>query len=262
MFAESTPSVHRSVPPIGHTRLPAADLGRAANPFRKVDQCPVGGGLTRHWRKCPRAGRRTASRQPGTMIPMSTHGGDRSWTDNFEGLAGQPPDPAVWSHELGAGGWGCEQIQHYTSSTSNAALTGDGNLAITARRETDGRITSARIITKHRVTARYGRVEARIKVPAEAGTWPAFWMLGHDIDEVGWPSCGEIDVMEYVDLRPVPGPRHPPWSRLQRPRRRCRKHSRSRLSTGRRLPPLRRALVSHGGAVARRRSALPPAHPR
>lgn len=146
------------------------------------------------------------------MIPMSTHGDDRSWTDNFEGLAGQPPDPAVWSHELGAGGWGCEQIQHYTSSTSNAALTGDGNLAITARRETDGRITSARIITKHRVTARYGRVEARIKVPAEAGTWPAFWMLGHDIDEVGWPSCGEIDVMEYVAVDPcrVHGTLHGP----------------------------------------------------
>lgn len=129
---------------------------------------------------------------------VSTSEPDRCWTDNFEGPAGQPPDPAVWSHELGGGGWGwgCEQLQHSTSSSGNAALTSDGHLAITARQEADGRVTSARIITKRRVTTRYGRIEARIKVPAEPGTWPAFRMLGHDIDRAGWPACGEIDVMD------------------------------------------------------------------
>ena len=155
---------------------------------------------------------RIAFTGPGTMIVVSTSDGDRTWTDNFEGPAGHPPDPAVWTHELGEGGWGCEQRQHYTNSSSNVALTGDGHLAITARQEADGRITSARIITKQRVTARYGSIEARIKVPAQAGAWPAFWMLGHDIDEAGWPGCGEIDVMENVGVDPsrVHGTLHGP----------------------------------------------------
>jgi len=73
------------------------------------------------------------------------------WTDDFDGSAGQPPDPTVWSYELGGGGWGCEQLQHYSGSTRNAALTGDGSLAITALRETGGQITSARIVTKSAV---------------------------------------------------------------------------------------------------------------
>jgi beta-glucanase (GH16 family) len=135
-----------------------------------------------------------------------------TWTDDFQGPAGHSPDSDTWDWELGAGGWGGEQLQDYTSSTSNASLTGDGQLAITAQREADGRITSARLITKGRVTARYGRVEARIKVPAERGAWPAFWMLGEDIDEVGWPACGEIDVMEYVAVDPtrVHGTLHAP----------------------------------------------------
>lgn len=128
---------------------------------------------------------------------------DRVWTDDFQGPADQPPDPSAWSHELGAGGWGCDQLQLYTCSTANARLTGGSCLAITAQREADGQITSARLITKHHVTARYGRIEARIKVPAEAGAWPAFWLLGDDIDEAGWPACGEIDVMEYVAIDPT-----------------------------------------------------------
>lgn len=126
-----------------------------------------------------------------------------TWSEDFQGPAGQPPDQDSWISELGAGGWGCGQSQHYTSSPANARLTGDGQLAITARRETDGRITSARLITKGRVTARGGRVESRLKVPAEPGTWPAFWMLGDDIDDVGWPDCGEIDVMEHVAIDPT-----------------------------------------------------------
>jgi beta-glucanase (GH16 family) len=137
---------------------------------------------------------------------------DDTWTDDFEGLAGQPPDPSVWTHELGADGWGCGQLQDYTSSPANASLTGEGYLAITAQREAGGRITSARIITKQRLTARYGRIEARIKVPGEPGAWSAFWLLGHNIDEAGWPACGEIDVMEQVAIDPkrVHGTLHGP----------------------------------------------------
>lgn len=128
---------------------------------------------------------------------------DRTWSEEFEGPAGQPPDPSTWISELGAGGWGCGQAQHYTSAPANAQLTGDGRLALTARREPDGRITSARLITKGRVSARHGRIEAQMLVPAEPGSWSAFWMLGDDIDDVGWPACGEIDVMEHVAIDPA-----------------------------------------------------------
>lgn len=153
--------------------------------------------------------RRTTDR-PSSVTPRAARhnacvlvADEWTWTEDFQGLAGQPPDPDVWGYELGAGGWGCEQLQHYVSSTDNARLTGDGELAITARRVADGRVTSARLITRGRIAARYGRVEARIKVPAEPGSWSAFWMLGEDIDVVGWPACGEIDVMECVAIDPM-----------------------------------------------------------
>ncbi len=124
------------------------------------------------------------------------------WSDEFRGPPGAPPDPSVWTHETGAGGWGDEQLQRYTAATSNACLTASGHLALTARREADGEITSARLVTKDTVTVEHGRVEARIRLPQGAGLWPAFWMLGADIDTVGWPACGEIDVMEHVGSEP------------------------------------------------------------
>jgi beta-glucanase (GH16 family) len=132
------------------------------------------------------------------------------WTEEFDGAAGEPPDPAVWV--LQSGGSGDQQVQEYTTSTANVSQTGHGCLQITALRDGAGRITSAQLITKDRLTFRYGRVEARIKVPAGPGVWPAFWMLGSDIDRVGWPACGEIDVMEYVgsDPRRVHGTLHGP----------------------------------------------------
>ncbi len=139
------------------------------------------------------------------------------WVQDFRGPAGTPPDPAVWAHEVGGGGWGDGQLQVYTDDPANAALDGAGHLAITARREADGTITSARLTTQGRFATSYGRVEARIKVPGGVGTWPAFWMLGVDIDDVGWPACGEIDVMEHVgaDPRRCHGTAHGPgWSGL------------------------------------------------
>jgi beta-glucanase (GH16 family) len=123
------------------------------------------------------------------------------WSDEFTGAAGTRPDPARWSYDLGATGWGNAELQEYTDAPSNAALDGRGNLAIVARYE-GGRYTSARLKTQDRYTQRYGRIEARIRIPEGTGLWPAFWMLGDNIGEVGWPTSGEIDIMENVGREP------------------------------------------------------------
>ena len=128
-----------------------------------------------------------------------------TWSQEFEGPAGAVPDPTVWVAEVGGGGWGDSQLQTYAEPPANAFLTGTGQLAIVARHDARvaGGVTSARLTTRGRVGFRYGRFEARMRVPAGVGVWPAFWMLGTDIDEVGWPACGEIDVMEYVGVDPT-----------------------------------------------------------
>lgn len=125
------------------------------------------------------------------------------WSDDFSGSAGRAPDPNKWSYQTGGGGWGNHELETYTSRPTNAALDGHGHLKITARRETytgsDGitrAYTSARITTQYRFSFGYGAMAARIKVPAGRGLWPAFWALGNDITQAGWPWCGEIDVME------------------------------------------------------------------
>lgn len=125
-----------------------------------------------------------------------------AWSDEFDGPAGAAPDPHTWRPETGGHGWGNKELQHYTAEAANAALDGDGHLAITARY--DGRrYTSARLITKDLKSLRYGRIEARIKLPGGRGIWPAFWLLGADIDQAGWPRCGEIDVMENFGTSPA-----------------------------------------------------------
>jgi beta-glucanase (GH16 family) len=118
------------------------------------------------------------------------------WTDDFDGPAGAPVDPATWGFEVGGHGWGNAELQTYTAGTANAALDGHGNLAVTVRRAADGAFTSARLVSKDRFALRYGLVSARVRVPGGRGLWPAFWMLGQDIDATGWPGCGEIDVLE------------------------------------------------------------------
>jgi beta-glucanase (GH16 family) len=120
------------------------------------------------------------------------------WSDEFD--VGPELDSAVWNYDLGAGGWGNRELQAYTRSPENVRV-GDGRLSIIARAETgagsDARFTSARITTQHKLTFRYGTVEARIRVPDLAdGLWPAFWTLGNDFGTIGWPGCGEIDIME------------------------------------------------------------------
>jgi len=111
--------------------------------------------------------------------------------------------------DLGGGGWGNNELQTYTDRRENAAIRG-GMLVIRAVRETfagsDGirrDYTSARLKTLGRVSRSYGRFEARIRVPRGQGIWPAFWMLGDDIDAVGWPTCGEIDIMENIGREPL-----------------------------------------------------------
>jgi len=119
------------------------------------------------------------------------------WSDEFEytGL----PDASNWNMETGGGGWGNNELQYYTNTESNAKVE-NGILTITAREESVGgnQYTSARITTQNKFDFQYGRIEARIKLPYGQGLWPAFWMLGANFGSVGWPACGEIDIMEMV----------------------------------------------------------------
>lgn len=131
------------------------------------------------------------------------------WADEFAGQAGSVPDPSKWRYDTGYG-WGQGELQAYTDRTHNASLDGQGNLAITARRERytggdgkTGEYTSARLNTRERFSVTYGRVEARIRVPSGQGIWPAFWMLGDDIFTKGWPDSGEIDIMEVLGQDPA-----------------------------------------------------------
>jgi len=134
------------------------------------------------------------------------------WEDQFAGPAGAFPDRASWTAELGGGGWGNRELQTYTDAPENVRLDGEGHLVISARRDGAGRWTSARITTWGRRTARTGRFEVRARLPAGSGLWPAAWTLGQDIQQVGWPRCGEVDLVESVGdartaLQTVHGPR-------------------------------------------------------
>ena len=123
------------------------------------------------------------------------------WADefNYTGL----PDSTKWSFEVGGQGWGNNELQYYTDADTNNAVVKNGYLSITARREVKGKnqYTSARLITKGKKVFKYGKIEVRAKLPEGVGTWPAIWMLGDNINEVGWPDCGEIDIMEHVGFK-------------------------------------------------------------
>ena len=116
------------------------------------------------------------------------------------------PNPSIWSYDLGTGsnGWGNNELQYYTDRPENIVVE-DGMLKITARKELflGASYTSARILTKGKLEQKYGRIEARIKLPWGKGLWPAFWMLGANSDTVSWPQCGEIDIMEYLGNQPT-----------------------------------------------------------
>lgn len=129
------------------------------------------------------------------------------WSDDFSGAAGTAPDNSKWSFDIGTGtnGWGNSELQYYTNRSSNIQLDGGGKLVITARSESfaGSGFTSARIKTKGKFSQAYGRFEARIKTPTGPGIWPAFWMLGANIDTKPWPQCGEIDIMEQRGQQPA-----------------------------------------------------------
>ena len=133
------------------------------------------------------------------------------WSDEFN-TAGAP-DPSKWGYDIGAGGWGNAELQYYTNRQENAVVQG-GVLKITAIKEnfSGSAYTSARLLTKGKFSFKYGKVEARAKLPAGVGTWPAIWMLGNNISTVGWPDCGEIDIMEHrgSELNKIFGTLHYP----------------------------------------------------
>ena len=121
------------------------------------------------------------------------------WHDEFDG---ETIDTSKWTFEIGtgAGGWGNNEWEYYTSRKENAYIK-DGVLHIRAQKEDyEGqKYTSARMLTKGKFSFKYGTVEARIALPTGKGIWPAFWMLGENFDTVGWPACGEIDIIEAVN---------------------------------------------------------------
>lgn len=121
-----------------------------------------------------------------------------TWSDEFN--TDGAPDSTKWTYDLGAGGWGNAELQSYTNLAENVVIE-DSVLKITAIRNGD-LFTSSRLLTKGLFEQKYGRFEARIKLPYGPGIWPAFWLLGNDIDEVTWPQCGEIDIMEYRGQQP------------------------------------------------------------
>lgn len=126
------------------------------------------------------------------------------WSDDFDGIAGTAPDGAKWTYDIGAGGWGNQELQYYSNSTENVSHDGFGNLLITATNKGTGGapFTSGRIKTQGLFGQAYGRIEARLKTPSGPGIWPAFWMLGEDITTNPWPACGEIDIMELRGQEP------------------------------------------------------------
>ena len=121
------------------------------------------------------------------------------WEENFNG---KNLNEEIWNVELGDGcpncGWGNSERQLYTNENHKFVK---GNLVITAKKE-EGKYTSTRITTKGKKEFQYGYFEAKAKLPVGNGIWPAFWMLGSNIDKVGWPKCGEIDILEYVGREP------------------------------------------------------------
>lgn len=124
-----------------------------------------------------------------------------AWSDEFN-IDG-PPDSSKWSYDIGAGGWGNNELQYYTNRPENVTVQ-NGVLKINLIKElfNGSNYTSARIVTKNKYQFQYGRVDIRAKLPAGGGTWPALWMLGNDISTNPWPGCGEIDIMEHVGNNP------------------------------------------------------------
>jgi hypothetical protein len=139
----------------------------------------------------------TAKKSIQVTVNVIALGGGLVWSEEFntDGV----PNPANWGYDLGAGGWGNNEQQYYTSRPQNAVVL-NGVLKITLTKEAynGSAYTSARLLSKDKFSFKYGRMEVRAKLPAGGGTWPAIWMLGNNLATAPWPACGEIDVMEHV----------------------------------------------------------------
>lgn len=135
--------------------------------------------------------------------PSTYKGRTLMWSDEFNGTS---IDKSNWSYDIGTGdwGWGNNEQQYYTDYENNVKVN-NGSLKIIARNEKMGSssYTSGRIVSKNKYSFKYGYCEARLALPSMSGIWPAFWMLGSNIDSVGWPKCGEIDIMEAVNYNNV-----------------------------------------------------------
>jgi beta-glucanase (GH16 family) len=152
--------------------------------------------------------------KPNLLIAQKTTHGVKPagwklvWSDEFNGPNGSAIDPSKWVFDIGGDKWGNEELEYYTNRPKNVFIE-NGDLVIQAQQEnytgSDGvskKYTSGRLKTIGKFSQTYGRFEARIKIPSGEGMWPAFWMLGDDIDKVGWPACGEIDIMENIGKEP------------------------------------------------------------
>lgn len=132
------------------------------------------------------------------------------WSQEFNGKKGSTLDSKYWNFDLGGNGWGNGELQNYQKDA--VTIDGLGNLVISAKKLTNNKksfclygfcqYSSGRILTKGKLAFKYGKIEARIKMPRGGGTWPAFWTLGSNIADKGWPKCGEIDIIESVGNSP------------------------------------------------------------
>ena len=197
--------------PFAHRTLPLRTAALAAA-LTLAAACGSGGG-----------GSPPASNEPQTPAPPQPPAAwTLAWSDEFDGPAGSAVDGTRWVADTGGQGWGNQEREYYTAGAANAALDGTGHLVITARAEPATtpyrcwygacRFTSGRLKTQGKFEFTYGRAEARLRIPRGQGIWPAFWMLGGNIDQVGWPRSGEIDVMENIGREPatVHGTMHGP----------------------------------------------------
>ncbi len=146
-----------------------------------------------------------------SSIVVRAAGRNLAWSDEFD-----TANLANWTFETGGGGWGNNELQYYTNG-QNAVIQYDASigsnvLVIEARRGAPAgascwygscQYSSSRMISRDKRSFRYGRIEARIKLPQTQGIWPAFWMLGNNLGQVGWPQSGEIDIMEHVGYEPT-----------------------------------------------------------
>ncbi|MCW3090900.1 MAG: licheninase [Ferruginibacter sp.] len=140
--------------------------------------------------------------QFGNAQPFAAKGSVKErklvWHDEFDysGL----PDSSKWSYEVGGEGWGNNELQYYTKADTGNARVNGGKLIITAKQKSMGKnqYSSARMVSKNKNGWQYGKIEISAKLPKGRGTWPAIWMLAENCDTLGWPACGEIDIMEHV----------------------------------------------------------------